>query len=62
MKSKQAHSKRPSKLETLLRLSIKFAKLESRINLLEAEVLELNRERLFKLPRRLDHEMRPEFQ
>jgi len=40
--------KRPSKLESQLRLSIKFARLKARINALEAEVLQLNRQRLFK--------------
>jgi hypothetical protein len=45
---KKAHStRRPSKLETQLRMSIKLAKLEKRINLLEAEVLKLTRRDLF---------------
>lgn len=44
---KKPKRKRPSKLETQLRLSIKFAKLEARINSLEAEVLAINRKGLF---------------
>jgi hypothetical protein len=39
---KKTHSTRkPSKLETQLRMSIKLAKLEKRLNSLEAEVLRL---------------------
>jgi hypothetical protein len=55
-------TKRPSKLETQLRMSIKLAKLEKRLNALEAEVLRLGRNQLFSGPRSLVHEMRPEFQ
>ena len=67
MKSKQRASakpkRKPSKLETQLRLSIKFAKLEARINALEAEVLAIRRSSLFTYTgsRGLEHEMRPEF-
>jgi hypothetical protein len=58
---KKTHSTRkPSKLETQLRMSIKLAKLEKRLNALEAEVLRLGRNQLFT--RSLVHEMRPEFQ
>jgi hypothetical protein len=39
--------KRPSKLETLLAMSIKFAKLQRRVADLEAEVLRLTRKELF---------------
>jgi hypothetical protein len=60
---KKTHSTRkPSKLETQLRMSIKLAKLEKRLNALEAEVLRLGRTQLFDGPRSLVHEMRPEFQ
>jgi hypothetical protein len=72
---KKTHSTRkPSKLETQLRMSIKLAKLEKRLNALEAEVLRLGKRQIshsieiFGLPAggggtgRLDHEMRPEFQ
>jgi hypothetical protein len=45
---KKAHSnRRPSKLETQLAMSIKFAKLQKRVADLEAAVLRLDRQRLF---------------
>ena len=47
--------KRPSKLETQLRLSIKFAKLEARINALEAEVLRIGRKDLISDSSEVSH-------
>ena len=47
MIKKTRSTRKPSKLETLLALSIKFAKMQRRIADLEAEVLKLNRDRLF---------------